>query len=103
MELRGDQHNAGGAYLNIPAGPPYPWEYWIGLSLWTGEYVYLKHGVDWPLFRSRAGFVNTARHAAGAYGCKAKCETRNLPENELKVLFYRPNEVPAEEYIEIPQ
>jgi hypothetical protein len=65
----------------------YPWDYWIGVSLWTGEWVYLKNGEDFSC--STRNFRNAVSSASKTRKVLYKATYRRLPKDEIKVVWYQ--------------
>jgi hypothetical protein len=90
MELRDDKLYEGRVYLQPEQftryTTRYPWEYWIGLSLWTGQWIYLKNGVD---FSVGAKSFRVAVHDMSAKRkVNYSASWRDLPNDEIKVIWY---------------
>lgn len=96
MELRGDRFYEGGHILLNFGGQgqnKYEWNYYIGLSLWTGQWLYFKNGVDFAC--GAKAFRAAAAQAARARGLEYKASWKDMPIDELKVVWYPRSMDPA--------
>jgi hypothetical protein len=86
MELHGDKYHSGKALLTrFAPATRYPWDYWVGLSLWTGEWLYFRNGVD---FSTGARAFRAAAHAAsGSRNVLYKASWKDMPKDEIKVVW----------------
>lgn len=85
----GDRDGRGEILWQVEGGgPPYPWDVWIALSMYSGRFVVLTQGVDWTA-KNRNGFVNTARYAAEIRQLRVRSMTAGLAVTEIGLYFYR--------------
>jgi hypothetical protein len=91
MELRGDKLYEGKVYLRpdqftkMPS--KYPWEYWMGLSLWTGQWLYLKNGEDFAV--GTKSFRVSVHAVSGKRNIEYSASWRELSEGEIKVIWHQ--------------